>query len=386
MNTRFGQFGGLYVPQILVPALKELEEAFLCAQKDSEFQRELKQLLEDFLGRPTPLYECRTQFRQNDVRLFLKREDLVHGGAHKTNQALGQALLAKKMGKTRLIAETGAGQHGVATAIVGALMGFETCIYMGKKDAESQASNVARMEAFGATLIRVEQGSQTLKEAVNAALRDWSESYQTTHYLIGSCVGPHPFPTMVQHFQKVIGEESRDQILSKIGTLPDKIIACVGGGSNAIGIFTAFLDDPSVELIGVEALGRGLESGLHGAVIQAGKVGILHGAKTKVLQTQEGQIACTHSIASGLDYPGIGPVHAHLSEIKRAQYVGVTDDDAIEAFHWLAQNEGILAAIESCHALAYALQRVDTATSGEVLLVNLSGRGDKDLSKVTQIK
>ena len=379
---RFGQFGGVFVPQILFSVLERLEEEFLKSKTDEAFNDELQDLLKTYAGRPTPLYKCKNLLRDSNVEIYLKREDLLHGGAHKTNQVLAQALLAKRTGKTRLIAETGAGQHGVATAMVGALMGLQTQIYMGKVDIERQAQNVARMKLLGAKVTSVTTGSQTLKDAINEALRDWSRSYETTHYLLGTAAGPHPFPTMVRDFQKVIGEEARAQILEATQKLPDAVIACVGGGSNAIGIFTAFIGDKDVKLIGVEAAGKGIETGSHGATLQAGRPGILHGAKTYIFQDEHGQVLETHSISAGLDYPGVGPEHVYLQSTGRAQYVGATDEEALMAFEALAASEGILPALESAHALAYAIKLGKKSSSKMTLLVNLSGRGDKDMESV----
>ncbi len=375
LSGRFGRFGGCYVPEILMPALEQLEAAFLDAQDDPAFAAELNDLLANYAGRPTPLTRCRNL----SANIFLKREDLLHGGAHKTNQVLGQGLLAKRMGKTRLIAETGAGQHGVATAIVGALLGFETVIYMGAEDVERQKLNVFRMELMGAKVVPVESGSRTLKDAINEALRDWSASFETTHYLLGTAAGPHPFPTMVREFQRVIGREARGQILDQLGRLPDAIIACVGGGSNAIGLFADFLKD-DVRLIGVEAAGKGLAGEAHGATLLRGTPGILHGAETYVLQDADGQVADTWSVSAGLDYPAVGPEHAHLKDSGRAQYVGATDAEALSAFKALAENEGILCAFESAHALAHALKLAE-AEPDSAILVGLSGRGDKDVAQ-----
>lgn len=375
LSGRFGRFGGCYVPEILMPALEQLEAAFLDAQEDPAFAAELNGLLANYAGRPTPLTRCRNL----SANIFLKREDLLHGGAHKTNQVLGQGLLAKRMGKTRLIAETGAGQHGVATAIVGALLGFETVIYMGGEDVARQRLNVFRMELMGATVIPVEGGSRTLKDAINEALRDWSASFETTHYLLGTAAGPHPFPTMVREFQRVIGREARGQILGQLGQFPDAVIACVGGGSNAIGLFADFLDD-DVRLIGVEAAGKGLSGEEHGATLLRGTPGILHGAETYVLQDSDGQVADTWSVSAGLDYPAVGPEHAHLKESGRAEYVGATDAEALAAFKALAEKEGILCAFESAHALAHALKLTE-ADPNAILLVGLSGRGDKDVAQ-----
>lgn len=375
LNGRFGRFGGCYVPEILVPALEQLEAAFLVSQEDPAFAAELNDLLANYAGRPTPLTRCRNL----PGNIYMKREDLLHGGAHKTNQVLGQGLLAKRMGKTRLIAETGAGQHGVATAIVGALLGFETVIYMGAEDVGRQELNVFRMRLMGAQVIPVDSGGRTLKDAINEALRDWSASFETTHYLLGTAAGPHPFPTIVREFQRVIGREARAQIIDQIGRLPDVIVACVGGGSNAIGLFADFMDD-KVRLIGVEAAGRGLDSEEHGATLLRGTPGILHGAETYVLQDLDGQVADSWSVSAGLDYPAVGPEHAHLKESGRAHYVGATDEAALAAFKRLAESEGILCAFESAHALAHALELAETEPDSAIL-VGLSGRGDKDVSQ-----
>jgi len=375
LTGRFGRFGGCYVPEILVPALEQLEAAFLDAQADPAFVDELNDLLANYAGRPTPLTRCRNL----PGNIFLKREDLLHGGAHKTNQVLAQGLLAKRMGKTRLIAETGAGQHGVATAIAGALLGFETVIYMGAEDIERQQLNVFRMRLMGAQVVSVEGGGRTLKDAINEALRDWSASFENTHYLLGTAAGPHPFPTMVREFQRVIGREARTQILEQLGRLPDAVVACVGGGSNAIGLFADFIDD-EVRLIGVEAAGRGLDGAEHGATLLRGTPGILHGAETYVLQDDDGQVADTWSVSAGLDYPAVGPEHAYLKDSGRAGYVGVTDADALAAFRLLAEREGILCAFESAHALAHALKLAE-AEPETAILVGLSGRGDKDVSQ-----
>ena len=380
LNGRFGRFGGAYVPEILVPALEQLEGAFLEAQDDPAFAAELNGLLADYAGRPTPLTRCRNL----PDNIYLKREDLLHGGAHKTNQVLGQGLLARRMGKNRLIAETGAGQHGVATAIVGALLGFETVIYMGAKDVERQQLNVFRMQLMGARVVPVESGGRTLKDAINEALRDWSASFETTHYLLGTAAGPHPFPTMVREFQRVIGREARAQMIEQIGRLPDAVIACVGGGSNAIGLFADFIGDDGVRLIGVEAAGRGLDGADHGATLLRGTAGILHGAETYVLQDGDGQITDTWSVSAGLDYPAVGPEHAHLKDSGRAEYVGATDAEALAAFKALAESEGILCAFESAHALAHALKLAEQEPASAIL-VGLSGRGDKDVSQALQL-
>ena len=381
-STRFGAFGGQYVPEILLPALDQLTEAFEHYRYDASFNAELNQLLDTYAGRPTPLYECRNFLRDTSLRVFLKREDLLHGGAHKTNQVLAQALLTKRMGKTRVIAETGAGQHGVATALACALLGLECVIYMGAKDCARQQANVFRMQLMGATVVPVEAGSGTLKDAVNEALRDWSASFADTHYVLGTAAGPHPFPTMVREFQRVIGKEARQQIQMQLGKLPDAVIACVGGGSNAIGIFADFIADKNVQLIGVEAGGSGVASGKHGATLSAGTRGILHGAYTYIMQDKNGQIEESHSISAGLDYPGVGPEHAYLKDSGRAQYVAVTDTEALSAFQALARQEGIIPALESSHALAYAIKLSQTISQPMNVIVNLSGRGDKDINHV----
>ncbi|MEO6255272.1 MAG: tryptophan synthase subunit beta [Sphingomicrobium sp.] len=379
LSGRFGRFGGTYVPEILVPALEQLETAFLDAQDDPAFTAELDGLLADYAGRPTPLTRCRNL----PSTIYLKREDLLHGGAHKTNQVLAQGLLAKRMGKRRLIAETGAGQHGVATALAGALLGLETRIYMGAHDVERQRLNVFRMELTGAEVVPVESGGRGLKDAINEALRDWSASFADTHYLLGTVAGPHPFPLMVREFQRVIGQEARAQMLDQLGRLPDAVIACVGGGSNAIGLFSDFLAE-EVRLIGVEAAGKGLDGAEHGATLLRGRPGILHGAETYVLQDDDGQISDSWSVSAGLDYPAVGPEHAHLKDSGRAEYVGATDAEALAAFRLLAEKEGILCAFESAHALAHALKLAE-AEPDSILLVGLSGRGDKDVAQAQQL-
>ncbi|HVL78770.1 MAG TPA: tryptophan synthase subunit beta [Sphingomicrobium sp.] len=384
LSGRFGEFGGCFVPEILVPALEELEAAFLDCETDPSFCAELGDLLATFAGRPTPLTHCRN-LGGDRARIYLKREDLLHGGAHKTNQVLGQALLASRMGKRRLIAETGAGQHGVATAMAGALLGLETRIYMGADDVERQQLNVFRMQLMGAEVVPVESGGRTLKDAVNEALRDWSATFDHSHYLLGTAAGPHPFPLMVRQFQRVIGKEARAQIVAAEGRLPDAVVACVGGGSNAIGIFSDFLEDEEVALIGVEATGKGLDGGEHGATILRGTRGILHGAKTLVLQDQDGQVSDSWSVSAGLDYPGVGPEHAHLKQIGRAEYVAIEDSEALDAFSLLARSEGIIAAFESSHALAHALKLAAAADKEMVIVVNLSGRGDKDVAQARNL-
>lgn len=383
MAGRFGDYGGAYVPEILVPALEELEAAFLAANADEDFQSELAHLLATYAGRPTPLTLC-SNLSRGKTRIYLKREDLLHGGAHKTNQVLAQAMLAKRMGKTRLIAETGAGQHGVATALAGALFGLETHIYMGADDVERQSLNVFRMELMGATVTPVTGGGRTLKDAVNEALRDWTASFAHSHYLLGTVAGPHPFPLMVREFQRVIGREARAQLMTEEGRLPDAVIACVGGGSNAMGIFADFVDDAGVALIGVEAAGRGLDSEAHGATLAKGVRGILHGAETYVLQDEDGQIADTWSVSAGLDYPAVGPEHAFLKDSGRATYVGASDAEALAAFRTLARSEGIICAFESAHALAHALKLAEDGKD-QVLLVSLSGRGDKDMAQAQRL-
>ncbi len=381
MSGRFGDYGGAYVPEILVPALEQLEGAFVEARADAAFQAELAELLLKYAGRPTPLTRCRN-LGAGKARIYLKREDLLHGGAHKTNQVLGQALLAKRTSKTRLIAETGAGQHGVATAMAGALFGLETRIYMGAEDVARQRLNVFRMQLMGAEVVAVESGGRTLKDAINEALRDWTASFETTHYLLGTAAGPHPFPTIVREFQRVIGREARAQVIEEEGRLPDAVIACVGGGSNAIGIFADFLEDAEVRLIGVEAAGKGLDGIEHGATLLRGRPGILHGAETLMLQDADGQIADTWSVSAGLDYPAVGPEHAYLKAVGRAEYVGATDAEALDAFAALARSEGIVCAFESAHALAHALK---LAGEAEVLVVNISGRGDKDMAQAARL-
>ena len=391
LNAYFGEFGGMFVPELFVPALEQLEQAYLAAQKDPEFIAEFTHLLTDYAGRPTPLTLCKNLTAGTNTKIYLKREDLLHGGAHKTNQVLGQALLTKRMGKKRVIAETGAGQHGVATALACALLGLEARIYMGAKDVERQQPNVFRMKLMGAEVIPVTAGSGTLKDAVNEAMRDWASTYQDSHYLLGTAAGPHPFPTIVRDFQKMIGEEAKQQLLKVEGRMPDKVIACVGGGSNAIGMFNDFIVEEGVELIGVEPGGKGLETGEHGAalaVIDKGidSKGILHGAYTHIMQDKDGQIEESYSISAGLDYPAVGPQHAHLKSTGRADYVAINDDEALQAFQDLAKAEGIVPALESSHALAYALKLAKQAPEKEqILLVNLSGRGDKDLSHVISV-
>ncbi len=385
LDGRFGEFGGSYVPEILMPALEQLESGFLAAMDDPAFRAELGALLRDYAGRPTALYRCRNLATDTGSEIWLKREDLLHGGAHKTNQALGQGLLARRLGKTRLIAETGAGQHGVATALTGAVLGLPTRVYMGAVDMERQRPNVFRMRLMGAEVVPVESGSCTLKDAINEAMRDWTASYEDTHYLLGTVAGPHPFPLMVREFQRVIGEEARRQFAEQAGGLPDVLVASVGGGSNAMGLYTAFLEDAAVRMVGVEPAGHGLDSGQHGATILRGRTGILHGSRTLLLQTEEGQVIETHSVSAGLDYPAVGPEHAHLAATGRVQYVGVTDTEALAAFSELARSEGILPALESAHALAEALRLARSTPTPLRILVNLSGRGDKDLETAARL-
>lgn len=379
---RFGLFGGRFVPETVIPALDELESAYQEALQDPSFHEELELLLKHYVGRETPLYEARRLSTHcGGARVFLKREDLAHTGAHKINNTLGQGLVARRMGKKRIIAETGAGQHGVASTTAAALLGMECVVFMGTLDMERQALNVTRMRLLGATVEPVHSGSRSLKDAVNEAIRDWVTNVRDTHYIIGSVVGPHPYPRMVRDFQSVIGREARKQILEREGRLPDTLVACVGAGSNAIGFFHPFLDDP-VELIGVEAAGKGLETGLHSASLVAGSVGVLHGAKSYLLHDAYGQIIEAHSIAAGLDYPGVGPEHGYLKDIGRVQYETATDEEALKAFHTLAATEGILPAMESSHALAYVERLAPTMERDDIIVVCLSGRGDKDVSHV----
>jgi tryptophan synthase beta chain len=381
----FGEFGGMYVGELLVPALEQLEQAFIESQTDEAFLTEFNNLLTKYAGRPTPLTCCRNIVKNPLAKIYLKREDLLHGGAHKTNQVLGQALLAKRMGKTEIIAETGAGQHGVATAIACSLLGLKCKVYMGAVDCQRQQPNVFRMELMGAEVIPVTAGSGTLKDAVNEALRDWSANYENAHYLLGTAAGPHPFPTIVREFQKMIGEEAKAQFLEEEGRLPDYVIAAVGGGSNAIGMFHDFIKEDGVKLIGVEAGGKGIDTSEHGATLVAGSKGMLHGNYTYIMQDNFGQIQESYSISAGLDYPAVGPQHAFLKDTGRAQYVPIKDDEALAAFQELAKSEGIIPALESSHALAQALKMAESVTEETIYLVNLSGRGDKDLAHVHAI-
>ena len=383
---RFGDFGGFYVPEVLIPALEELEESFYRFYQDKQFVDELANLLADYAGRPTPLYYAKRFSDYVGFRVFIKREDLLHGGAHKVNNTLGQGLLAKYMGKTKLIAETGAGQHGLATAMIGALFGMETKIFMGVTDIERQSVNVHKMKLCGAQVVPVEGGTGTLKDAINDALRYWTANVTDTFYLFGSACGPHPYPTIVKHFQSCIGKETRQQCLDKLGRLPDMVVACVGGGSNAIGIFAGFPEDKNVRLVGVEAGGRGLSSGKHAASLSAGKVGILHGAKAYLLQNKEGQVNETESVSAGLDYPAVGPEHCMLKDTGRAEYVAAEDEDVLDAFEIFCKTEGILPALESTHALAYLISRKGKLPAKTIAVVNLSGRGDKDVGIVEKYR
>ncbi len=385
-DGHFGMFGGRFVPETLLPALEQLAQEYEKAKADPDFQRTLDGYLANYAGRPTPLYLADRLTRElGGARIYLKREDLLHTGAHKINNTLGQALLAVRMGKRRLIAETGAGQHGVATATVAALFGLECDVYMGTEDIRRQRLNVFRMQLLGTRVVPVTAGSATLKDATNAALRDWMASVEHTHYIIGSVVGPHPFPQMVREFQSVIGRELRGQLAQREGRLPDCIVACVGGGSNSMGIFHEFLADESVRLVGVEAGGRGLESGEHAATLVKGSPGVLHGSLSYVLQDEDGQTAAVHSVSAGLDYPGVGPEHSYLKETGRAEYVSVTDEEALEAFQTLARLEGMLPALEPAHALAHLKVLVPELAKDAVVVVCLSGRGDKDVFEVARI-
>lgn len=377
----FGDYGGRFMPESLIAAIDELTEAYAQAKADPSFQAELLALLQDYAGRPSPITEVpRFAEHAGGARIFLKREDLNHTGSHKINNVLGQALLTKRLGKTRVIAETGAGQHGVATATAAALLGLECMVYMGEVDTKRQALNVARMRLLGAEVVPVKTGSRTLKDAINEAYRDWVSTVEKTNYIFGTVAGPHPFPAMVRDFQKIISEEARAQLLEKNGRLPDAVIACVGGGSNAIGMFDAFLDDESVKLYGVEAAGDGVDTERHAASIERGRPGVLHGARTYVLQDPDGQTIESHSISAGLDYPGVGPEHSWLSDIGRAEYIPATDDEAMQAFRLLSQTEGIIPAIESAHALAGAIRIGKELGPDAIIAVSLSGRGDKDMA------
>ncbi len=385
-DGHFGPYGGQYVPETLMRALIELERAYDESRRDPAFQKELDGLLADYVGRPSPLYSAERLTKElGGARVYLKREDLNHTGAHKINNTLGQGLLAKRMGKKRLIAETGAGQHGVATAVVAALFGFECEVYMGDEDIRRQELNVFRMKLMGTKVTAVHSGSKTLKDATNAAMRDWMASVEHTHYIIGSVVGPHPFPMMVRDFQSVIGRETREQSLSKLGRLPDALVACVGGGSNAMGIFHAFIPDKSVRLIGVEAGGRALTPGNHASTLLMGKPGVLHGSLSYVLQDEDGQTAVVHSVSAGLDYPGVGPEHSQLKDTGRAEYVSVSDKEALDAFVALSKLEGIIPALESAHAVAHVMKIAPAMPKDAALVICLSGRGDKDAYEVARI-
>jgi tryptophan synthase beta chain len=382
-NGKFGNFGGKYIPETLVPAIEELEESYKKFTNDSNFKKELKDYLENYAGRPTPIYLAKNLTEYvGGAKIYLKREDLLHGGAHKTNNTIGQCLLAKKMGKKRIIAETGAGQHGVGTALASAVLGLECEIYMGLKDTERQKLNVFRMKLLGAKVHSVKSGTQTLKDAINEALRDWITNVENTYYVIGSVVGPHPYPMIVRDFQSIIGKEIKKQIRKINGTLPNVIVACVGGGSNAIGSFYPFIDDQEVSLYGIEAEGSGIKTGKHSATLAAGSTGILHGMQTYLLQDKMGQISTTHSISAGLDYPGVGPEHSYLKEIKRVNYKSCTDADAIKAFVILSEKEGIIPALESAHAISYGMKLAKKMKKSETIVITLSGRGDKDVEVV----
>ena len=386
-HGRFGPYGGRYVPETLMPALLELEEVYQRTRREKGFQAELRHYLKEYVGRPTPLYFAqRLTKRLGGAKIYLKREDLCHTGAHKINNAIGQALLAKRMKKPRLIAETGAGQHGVATATVAAMFGLECEIYMGTEDMQRQALNVFRMRLLGSTVTGVDAGSRTLKDAISEAMRDWTTNVRTTHYVLGSVLGAHPYPMMIRDFQSVIGREARKQILAAEGRLPDCLIACVGGGSNAMGLFHAFVQDKKVRMVGVEAGGLGVESGKHAARFAGGRPGVLQGTMTYLLQDENGQVNLTHSVSAGLDYAAVGPEHSYYKETNRAQYTSVTDDEALAAFDLLAREEGIMPALESAHAIAEAVKCAPTMKKSQVLIVNLSGRGDKDVQQVARIK
>ncbi len=385
-DGRFGDYGGYYVPEVLIPVLEELEDAFYRFYQDKRFVAELDQLYRHYAGRPSPLYHAKRFSDHVGFQVYLKREDILHGGAHKINNTLGQGLLAKYMGKSKLIAETGAGQHGLATAMVGALLGMETKIFMGVTDVERQSVNVHKMRLCGAEVVPVEGGTGTLKDAINDALRYWTAHVTDTFYLFGSAAGPHPYPTIVKHFQSCIGTEARRQCLEQIGRLPDMVLACVGGGSNAIGMFAGFLDDKGVKLIGVEAGGKGLHTGKHAASLSAGRVGILHGAKAYLLQDENGQVLDTESISAGLDYPAVGPEHCYLKDTGRAQYVAAEDQEVLDTFELFTKLEGILPALESTHALAYLVRQKAKLPPATIAVVNLSGRGDKDVGIVEKAK
>ncbi|WP_373019860.1 tryptophan synthase subunit beta [Thiomicrorhabdus sp.] len=386
-HGHFGPYGGIFAPETLMAALEQLNAEYQSLKNDPAFLSELSDDLRDYVGRPTPLYYAeRWSESLGGAKIYLKREDLNHTGAHKVNNTIGQALLAKRLGKTRIIAETGAGQHGVASATVAARLGLECVVYMGADDVVRQAPNVARMKMLGATVVAVESGTRTLKDALNEAMRDWVTNVDDTFYIIGTAAGPHPYPAMVRDFQAVIGREAREQVLEKEGKLPDALVACVGGGSNAIGLFHEFLPDEGVAIYGVEAAGHGLESGEHAAPLCAGTPGVLHGNRTYLMQDKNGQIIGTHSISAGLDYPGVGPEHAWLKDIGRANYVAIDDEEALQGFRDLTKYEGIIPALESSHAIAYATKLAPTMNKDQVIIVNLSGRGDKDMNTIAQIE
>jgi tryptophan synthase beta chain len=386
-HGRFGQYGGRYVPETLMPALLELERAYLKAKKDRRFQAEFENYLKHYVGRPTPLYfASRLTKKLGGAKIYLKREDLCHTGAHKINNAIGQALLAKRMGKPRIIAETGAGQHGVATATVAAMFGLQCEIYMGTEDMQRQALNVFRMCLLGATVTGVDAGSRTLKDAISQAMRDWTTNVRTTHYILGSVLGAHPYPMLIRDFQSVIGREARRQIMAVEKKLPDHLVACVGGGSNSIGLFHAFLRDRKVGMTGVEAAGLGIESGKHAARFAGGRPGVLHGTMTYLLQDDDGQVNLTHSVSAGLDYAAVGPEHSYYHDLKRIRYTSATDDEAMAAFDLLAREEGIVPALESAHAIAEIIKLAPTMKKSQIIIVNLSGRGDKDVNQVARIK
>ena len=385
-HGHFGKYGGIFVGETLMPALQELTAVYTRMKKDQSFWDEFHQDLRHYVGRPSPLYHAANMTQSlGGAQIYLKREDLNHTGAHKVNNTIGQALLAKAMGKTRIIAETGAGQHGVATATVAARLGLECHVFMGSEDTKRQAANVYRMKLLGATVVEVDSGSKTLKDAMNEALRDWATNVDSTYYIIGTVAGPHPYPMLVRDFQSVIGREAREQSLEQCGRLPDSLVACVGGGSNAIGLFYPFLEDKDVRMIGVEAGGLGLETGKHAAPLCTGKPGVLHGNRTYLMNDENGQILDTHSVSAGLDYPGVGPEHAWLKDIKRAEYTSVTDQEALAAFRFLTRKEGIIPALESSHAIAYAMKAAPELPKEHIMVINLSGRGDKDMHTVAQI-
>jgi len=385
-HGHFGIYGGVFVGETLMPALEELSSMYAKLKQDEKFWEEFHTDLAHYVGRPSPLYHAKGMTKAlGGAQIYLKREDLVHTGAHKVNNTIGQALLAKAMGKTRIIAETGAGQHGVATATVAARLGLECHVFMGSEDTKRQAANVYRMKLLGATVVEVDSGSKTLKDAMNEALRDWATNVDTTYYIIGTVAGPHPYPMLVRDFQSVIGKETRQQSLEQCGRLPDSLVACVGGGSNAIGLFHPFLKDETVKMIGVEAGGLGLSTGKHAAPLNTGAPGVLHGNRTYLMNDEDGQILETHSVSAGLDYPGVGPEHAWLKDIKRAEYTAVTDDEALQAFRFLTRQEGIIPALESSHAIAYAIKVAPDLPENHLMVINLSGRGDKDMNTVAQI-